>query len=745
MISSIRELALEGNQITADMDMKLSYLRKNYGGRVTTHATATPVDNSPMEILTAIKYLAPDLLRDEWGIEEDDQFVSTYIQPVNRVEMSPDGNSYSTRARYARYVNQTELKRVLFTVADVKLKRDLQLGEPAIIGGEMRILEAEASPELRQLMQSLGKRMMGIRLGSPDLKYNRKGKLVEDNTLWISTDGRLASLDVRLVNKSTDEAQKVDVAADELFRLWQLHKDDVYYDDDGNEEPNRGSLQLAFCDLGVPGPDKEFVFYEALREALTARGMPGSLIRFDQEAKNPQQKARLDKDAREGRIAVLVGSRSGLGTGRNLQKRVIHVMQIDPTWKATPIIQSLGRGKRQGNQNKAIHHTAIVTKKSYDPFLWQKVATKQAFAEAILDINDTSRILEAAEDGDDGRIPAGVMFAVAADKPELEQLERVEGMLAKLRLDQQMWHDEQFAYEVTGEQGRRRVQDLNARMQEAQAAMERRTATRGDAFTMTVDGRAYDERREAGEALAQRLERLVRSSVNAGGRPQDAAVGELGGIPVHALVERSFEGLIVGVSFQDVPVDTIWLSASGLAKQDRVGLIRKLENALDSLETVHAKAEQHIARIEANIARAKELVGKPFPQQAELDKIEAQHRKLTKALGVQGAAETNEPEVHDAAVTEPGADLVDAAVHDAMVMAGGSTDGWIEVDPATLTPDDLSDTTRGLLDALADGTRARATPDAAPAGCGCRYDGTRCDQSGRRTWPCRLGPSAVSR
>ncbi|MEV5998888.1 UvrD-helicase domain-containing protein [Streptomyces griseomycini] len=652
VISSIRELALEGNQITADMDMKLSYLRKNYGGRVTTQATATPVDNSPMEILTAIKYLAPDLLRDEWGIEEDDQFVSTFIQPVNRVEMSPDGNSFSTRARYARYVNQTELKRVLFSIADVKLKRDLQLGEPAIIGGEMRILEAEASPELRQVMQSLGQRMMGIRLGQPDLKFNRKGKRVEDNTLWISTDGRLASLDVRLVNKSTDEAQKVDVAADELFRLWQLHKDDVYYDEDGNEEPNRGSLQLAFCDLGVPGPDKDFVFYEALREALTARGMPGSLIRFDQEAKNPQQKARLDKDAREGRVAVLVGSRSGLGTGRNLQKRVIHVMQIDPTWKATPIIQSLGRGKRQGNQNKAIHHTAIVTKKSYDPFLWQKVATKQAFAEAILDVNDTSRILEAAEDGDDGRIPAGVMFAVAADKPELEQLERVEGQLAKLKLEQQMWHDEQFAYQITGEQGRRRVKDLRVRMQEAATAMERRTDTRGDAFTMTVDGRTFDERREAGEALAQRLERLARSSIGTG-MQQDAVVGELGGFPVFAVTQRSFEGMFVELHFQGAPVDPVRLTASGLANQDRVGLIRRLENTLDTLETVHAKAQEHITRIETNIERAKELVGKPFPQQAELDKVAAAHRKLTKALGVQAAPEETEPETHDPEVTEP--------------------------------------------------------------------------------------------
>ncbi|MEU9168556.1 UvrD-helicase domain-containing protein [Streptomyces sp. NPDC048420] len=736
VISSIRELALEGNQITADMDMKLSYLRKNYGGRVVTQATATPVDNSPMEILTAIKYLAPDLLRDEWGIEEDDQFVSTFIQPVNRVEMSPDGNSFSTRARYARYVNQTELKRVLFSIADVKLKKDLQLGEPAIIGGEMRILEAEASPELRTVMQSLGTRMMGIRLGQPDMKFNRKGKLVEDNTLWISTDGRLASLDVRLVNRSTTEAQKVDVAADELFRLWQLHKDDVFYDEDGNEEPNRGSLQLAFCDLGVPGPDKEFVFYEALREALTARGMPGSLIRFDQEAKNPQQKARLDKDAREGRVAVLVGSRSGLGTGRNLQKRVIHVMQIDPTWKATPIIQSLGRGKRQGNQNTAIHHTAIVTKKSYDPFLWQKVATKQAFAEAILDVNDTSRILEASEDGDDGRIPAGVMFAVAADKPELEQLERVEGRLAKLRLDQQMWHDEQFAYQVTGEQGRRRVQDLKARVQEAAAAMERRTDTRGDAFTMTVEGRTFDERREAGEALAQRLERLARASV-ATGMQKDAVVGELGGFPVVAVTQRAFDGMYVQLYFREAPVDDVRLTASGLANQDRVGLIRRLENTLDSLESVHTKAQEHIARIETNIERAKELVGKPFPQQAELDKVTAEHRKLTKALGVHGAVEASEPEAHDTEVTEPGAELVDAAVHDAMVLAGGTSDGWVEVDPATITTADLSDTTRGLLDALADGAGTGNGPAAVPASSG---TGTPDDISSRKV----RGPDLVA-
>ncbi|MGW7521768.1 hypothetical protein ACWGJ2_40010, partial [Streptomyces sp. NPDC054796] len=145
-------------------------------------------------------------------------------------------------------------------------------------------------------------------------------------------------------------------------------------------------------------------------------------------------------------------------------------------------------------------------------------------------------------------------------------------------------------------------------------------------------------------------------------------------------------------------------------------LIRKLENALDSLETVRSKAEQHVARIEANIARAKELVGKPFPQQAELDKVQAQHRKLTKALGVQEAAEASEPEVHDTEVAEPGADLVDAAVHDAAVVASGSTDDRVDVDPSPLTPDDLSDTASGLLDASADGPHAPAMPDAETVG-----------------------------
>lgn len=225
------------------------------------------------------------------------------------------------------------------------------------------------------------------------------------------------------------------------------------------------------------------------------------------------------------------------------------------------------------------------------------------FSETILDVNDTSRILEAAEDGDDGRIPAGVMFAVAADRPELEHLERVEGLLGKLRLEQRMWHDEQFAYQVTGEQGRRRVEELRARMREATAALERRVDTRGDAFAMTVDGRSYAGRREAGEAMVQRLDRLASASIGTGMK-NDAIVGQLGGFPIRAETLRTFGGLHVEITLQGAPVDHIAMKASALTDQDRIGLIRQLENRLDTLEAVRAGAERHIAGVEANIQRA---------------------------------------------------------------------------------------------------------------------------------------------
>src|SRR5262249_30824528 len=146
VISSIAELAHDGNQITDDLDMKLDYLRRT-SSRVVTLATATPIDNSPSELLTMTKYAAPELLA-EMGVEEDDQYHAAFIQPRRGVEMRPDGSGFASRIRHTRYVNVPEQKQLMYSWADVKLKEHLALGEPAIIGGAPEVLAPPASATL---------------------------------------------------------------------------------------------------------------------------------------------------------------------------------------------------------------------------------------------------------------------------------------------------------------------------------------------------------------------------------------------------------------------------------------------------------------------------------------------------------------------------------------------------------------------------------------------------------------------
>ncbi|WP_327009738.1 AAA family ATPase [Dactylosporangium sp. NBC_01737] len=652
VISAIPELAHPGNQITADLEMKLEYLRRT-SARVVTLATATPIDNSPSEILTMTKYAAPELLA-EMGIEEDDQYHAAFIQPRRRIEMRADGSGFVSKTRHSRFVNLPEQKQLMYSWADVKLKEHLDLGEPAIIGGQPEILSVPASSELRQHLVSLAARARAVTSGSPEPRLTTKGVLRDDNILWISTDGRTASLDLRLMGAATTEPQKLDVAADWLAASWNEHKDDLYYRPDGTPDPERGSLHLVFCDLGVPRDDR-WNIYDGLRDALVARGMPAEKIRFAQDATNRRQKDQLDQDARDGKIAVLIGSRAGLGTGRNIQRRVISIMQLDPTWKLSPVVQSLGRGQRQGNANPAIHHVFVVTENSYDPFLWQKVDDKARFTKQMLDPNDTTRIIDAQEDDTDGQIDPAVMFAVAAGRPELLELHRIEETVGALRLEQRIWGDEQVTLKATVEQNRRTTASLHRTIGELDEVLARRVDTRGDAFRMTLDGATFDTRAAAGAALISRLHPAVHTAY---GRTQ-LHLGQLGGIALHATIEPDLLGHRALLDLDGISDSTIALTQRELDTlaaddgQERVGLIRKLENRLTGADDLRTRQLEAIDRLQANIDRATDRIGLPFPRRAELDEHTAKLATLHKQLRIIDVAVSDATATPDTVTPDP--------------------------------------------------------------------------------------------
>jgi N12 class adenine-specific DNA methylase len=153
-------------------------------------ATATPVANTMAEIHTMMRYLQPNRL-EELGLQQFDAWAATFGESVTALEIAPDGSGYRMHTRFARFINVPELMAVFGEVADIRTAEMLDLPVPKLRGGKPRIVACPASPSLKAFVQTLVQRAEAIRNGEVDPK--------EDNMLAITTDGRKAALDFRLV------------------------------------------------------------------------------------------------------------------------------------------------------------------------------------------------------------------------------------------------------------------------------------------------------------------------------------------------------------------------------------------------------------------------------------------------------------------------------------------------------------------------------------------------------------------
>ncbi|MCF3138769.1 hypothetical protein LRQ04_05815 [Paenarthrobacter sp. AR 02] len=207
----------------------------------------------------------------------------------------------------------------------------------------------------------------------------------EDNMFKVSSDGRKAAVDMRLVDPALFQhgPTKITATAELLASVYEEFKDRIYTDPStGEPDPVPGALQLVFCAFGTPS--EKWNVYGELKDQLRRRGVPEHMVRFIHEAKNDNEKGRLFAAARSGQMAVLVGSTSKMGVGTNIQKRAVHLVDMDAPWRPADVEQRHGRILRQGNQNPEVRISQVVTKESFDSFMWQGLERKSRFINQIM-------------------------------------------------------------------------------------------------------------------------------------------------------------------------------------------------------------------------------------------------------------------------------------------------------------------------------------------------------------------------
>lgn len=630
--SNIQDAAIDGSKRASDLHSKVEYLRSQHGDRVMTGATATPVANSVTEMYVMQRYLGPELL-ERAGIHDFDTWAATFGQVVTEMELSvAGGDNFKMKERFAKFQNVPELLRMFHTFADVKTAEDLKLPVPELVEREdgkraPRMVAVEASAELQDYIEQIGRRAEAIqaRLVPP----------TEDNMLKISSDGRKAALDLRLVDPelgSVVSETKVGAAADLMARVHQEHRDDVFLDPaTGEEHPTTGALQIVFCDLGTPS--ESWNVYDELKLQLIERGVPEEKIRFMHEARNDAEKGRLFSAARTGEVAVLIGSTQKMGVGTNIQARAVHLVDLDAPWRPADVAQRHGRIVRQGNQNRQVIISQVVTKGSFDTFMWQTLERKSKFIDQImrgrLDVREI-------EDVGDNTLSFAEVKAISSGNPLILEKSKADQGLARLERLNRAWHRNQSSLVFRKDAAQARADALEQEIPVLRAAAQRTTdELGGEKFRMTIDGATYDKRTDAAEAWQRWAGVHATSRPPRGGEIDLGVAGHIGGHDIR-VVQRLGNLADLSTSPVELRID----DAPGVAVEvtratslnPGVGMIQRLENQVRALPEEVAKRETRLASARQEAEDARAALEVPFKQQDALEAARWEVERIDRAM-----------------------------------------------------------------------------------------------------------------
>ena len=307
-------------QKSSDLFMKCRYLDEITGGRGTVFATGTPISNSMVELYTIQRYLQYNTLVKN-GLQHFDAWASTFGETITAVELTPEGTGYRAKTRFAKFYNLPELMAMFKEVADIKTADMLNLPVPE---AKYHNIAVKPSEMQKEMVASLAERAEQVRGGGVDSSV--------DNMLKITNDGRKLALDQRMLNDMLPdfEGSKINACVDNIYRIWE-------------ENTDKKSAQLVFCDLSTPKNDGTFSVYNDIRKKLIERGIPESEVKFIHEADTDMKKKELFQKTRKGEVRVLLGSTQKMGAGTNVQDKLIALHDVDCPWRPSDLEQRSGR------------------------------------------------------------------------------------------------------------------------------------------------------------------------------------------------------------------------------------------------------------------------------------------------------------------------------------------------------------------------------------------------------------------
>ena len=627
-LQNVAGISNSASQKALDLFLKCRYLDEKTGGKGVIFATGTPLSNSITELHTMMRYLEYDFLRDH-GLQHFDNWVAVFGDQKTDWELKPAGNGFKERTRIANYTGLPELMSMFKQVADIRTADTLKLDVPDC---EYQVVQVEATSFQQELVQELADRADAINAGNVDPTI--------DNMLKITSDGRKLGLDPRLIDPSFEDNPdtKLNRCVENVARIHVETAEDRL-------------TQIIFCDLGVPhkatgeseveGEDADdakdkksiaevesleeecdFCVYDDIRDKLIARGIPAEEIAYIHDAKTEQQKSDLFDKVRNGEIRVLLGSTAKMGTGTNVQKRLIAVHDLDIPWRPADLEQRAGRIIRQGNENKNVQIFRYVTKGTFDAYSYQTLENKQKFISQIMTSKTPAR---KCEDVDQQALTYSEIKALCTGDERIKEKLMLENEVKELRVLAAEYRNTVFEMEDKIARFPEQEQKLTAILadlhtdREALRKLPINPERKLPVFKITIGDVEYTDRKEAAKALEDAVLAIKYADT-------PVKVGTFQGFDLSVTVNSNMMGGGMSACLKGAASHTTKLIESFAHNLNR------LEAALYNIDSRIERTQTDLAKLRLDHEEAQKIVAEPFPQQEELDSKEERLKVLTDEL-----------------------------------------------------------------------------------------------------------------
>lgn len=591
-------------QKSSDLFMKCRYLDEITGGRGTVFATGTPISNSMVELYTIQRYLQYDtLLKND--LQHFDSWASTFGETVTAIELTPEGTGYRAKTRFAKFFNLPELMSMFKEVADIRTADMLELPVPKANFHNIAVKPSEIQKEM---VAQLAERAENVRKGNVDASV--------DNMLKITNDGRKLALDQRMLNDMLPdfEGSKINACVDNVYRIW-------------NENSDKKSAQLIFCDLSTPKNDGVFSVYNDIRKKLIERGIPESEVKFIHEADTDVKKKELFQKVRKGEVRVLLGSTQKMGAGTNVQDRLIALHDVDCPWRPSDLEQRAGRIIRQGNSNPEVEIYRYVTEQTFDAYLYQLVEGKQKFASQIMTSKSPVR---SADDIDETALSYAEIKMLATGNPYIKEKMDLDIQIQKLKLLKANYLSEKYDLEDKiikfYPQKIAALNNIIKALKQDLATAKAHPKPSDDSFVgIEIDGKYILEKADAGKAILEFCKQMNSSD--------PIAIGKYRGFDMELQFSSSilycYEIALKGATTQKVSLG-----------DDPNGNITRIDNAIGRIPDHIENAKAELKNIQTQYETAQIEAQKPFAQEEELKAKTKRQIEVEKLI----SSGENEPE-----------------------------------------------------------------------------------------------------